>query len=43
MYRLVIVDDEEKIVEGIANLFPWEQIGFSFTFFSRAGFIAGSL
>ncbi len=28
MYRLVIVDDEEKIVEGIANLFPWNQIGF---------------
>ena len=28
MYKLVIVDDEEKIVEGIAQLFPWEQIGF---------------
>lgn len=28
MYRLVILDDEEKIVEGIANLFPWDQIGF---------------
>ncbi len=28
MYRLVILDDEEKIVEGIANLFPWGQIGF---------------
>ena len=25
MYQLVIVDDEDKIVEGIANLFPWEQ------------------
>ncbi|MCI9359455.1 MAG: response regulator [Hungatella sp.] len=37
MYRLVIVDDEEKIVEGIANLFPWEQIGFSVMFFNRAG------
>lgn len=36
MYQLVIVDDEEKIVEGIANLFPWEQIGFSVTFFSKA-------
>lgn len=35
MYQLVIVDDEEKIVEGIANLFPWEQIGFSVTFFSK--------
>ncbi|HHX60270.1 MAG TPA: response regulator [Epulopiscium sp.] len=28
MYRLVIVDDEEKITEGIANLFPWEELGF---------------
>lgn len=36
MYQMVIVDDEEKIVEGIANLFPWEQIGFSVTFFSEA-------
>lgn len=36
MYKLVIVDDEEKIVEGIANLFPWEQIGFSVVFFYNA-------
>ena len=28
MYRLVIVDDEEKITEGIANLFPWGELGF---------------
>lgn len=28
MYTLVIIDDEEKIVEGIAHLFPWEEIGF---------------
>lgn len=35
MYRLVIVDDEEKIVEGIANLFPWEQIGFDVVYFSK--------
>lgn len=28
MYTLVILDDESKIAEGIANLFPWEQIGF---------------
>ncbi len=35
MYRLVIVDDEEKIVEGIANLFPWEQIGFDVAYFSK--------
>ncbi len=29
MYTLIIVDDELKIREGIANLFPWEQSGFS--------------
>ncbi|MDL2301694.1 response regulator [Lachnospiraceae bacterium OttesenSCG-928-D06] len=28
MYKLIIVDDEEKIAEGIASLFPWEQIGY---------------
>lgn len=28
MYQLVIIDDEEKIVEGMANLFPWETLGF---------------
>lgn len=28
MYRLLIVDDEQKIREGIANLFPWNSIGF---------------
>ena len=28
MYQLIIVDDEEKIVDGIANLFPWNEIGF---------------
>ena len=28
MYQLVIVDDERIIAEGIAALFPWEQIGF---------------
>jgi YesN/AraC family two-component response regulator len=28
MYRLVIVDDEEKILEGISELFPWNNIGF---------------
>lgn len=36
MYRLVIVDDEEKIVEGIANLFPWEQLGFEVVYFSKS-------
>lgn len=28
MYRLVIVDDEQKILDGIAELFPWQNIGF---------------
>lgn len=28
MYRLIIIDDEEKIVTGMGNLFPWEKIGF---------------
>ncbi|MGB8455094.1 MAG: response regulator [Anaerocolumna sp.] len=28
MYQLVIVDDEEKILEGISELFPWNNIGF---------------
>ena len=28
MYRLIIIDDEQKILEGLTNLFPWEQIGF---------------
>ena len=35
MYKLVIIDDEEKIVEGIAYLFPWEQIGYEVTCFSE--------
>ncbi len=28
MYRVVIVDDEKTISEGIASLFPWKSIGF---------------
>jgi YesN/AraC family two-component response regulator len=28
MYNLVIVDDEEKILDGISELFPWNNIGF---------------
>jgi len=28
MYKLIIVDDEERILDGIANLFPWSNIGF---------------
>ena len=34
MYQLVIVDDEVTIAEGIANLFPWNQIGFEAKSFS---------
>lgn len=29
MYRLIIVDDEPKIAEGMAQLFPWNNIGFT--------------
>lgn len=29
MYKLIIIDDEEKIVGGMAQLFPWENIGFT--------------
>lgn len=28
MYKLVIVDDEQKILDGLADLFPWKNIGF---------------
>ena len=28
MYRLIIIDDEPKIAEGMAQLFPWNNIGF---------------
>lgn len=28
MYRLVIIDDEEKILDGMSGLFPWNEIGF---------------
>src|SRR4030042_1209017 len=28
MYRLLIVDDEEDIRRGLAELFPWVEIGF---------------
>lgn len=28
MYRLVIIDDEQKIAEGMGSLFPWENVGF---------------
>lgn len=28
MYKLIIVDDEKKILDGIAEIFPWNNIGF---------------
>ena len=28
LYRLIIAEDELKIREGIAYLFPWKQLGF---------------
>jgi two-component system, response regulator YesN len=28
MYKLIIIDDEQKILDGMVNLFPWEKIGF---------------
>ena len=28
VYRLIIIDDEPKIAEGMAQLFPWNNIGF---------------
>lgn len=28
MYKLIIIDDEQGILDGIANLFPWNNIGF---------------
>lgn len=40
MYRLVIVDDEEKITEGIANLFPWAELGFEVVKACSKGFEA---
>ena len=28
MYKLIVIDDEETIADGIARLFPWKSIGF---------------
>lgn len=28
MYKLIIIDDEPKIADGMAQLFPWNNIGF---------------
>jgi len=29
LYSLVIVDDEEDVLEGLRDYFPWESVGFS--------------
>ncbi len=31
MYKLIIVDDEKMILDGIKELFPWNKIGFEVT------------
>lgn len=28
MYSLIVIDDEKKILDGIAEIFPWKNIGF---------------
>ena len=28
MYRLIIADDEKNIREGLAECYPWEELGF---------------
>lgn len=28
MYKIIIVDDEPRILDGIIHLFPWENLGF---------------
>lgn len=37
MYRIVIVDDEPKICEGLVNLFPWNNLGFEVAGFFTNG------
>lgn len=37
MHKIIIVDDEMKIAEGIANLFPWEQMGFEVVAYFQKG------
>ena len=31
MYKLIIIDAEKKILDGVAEIFPWNQIGFEVT------------
>lgn len=37
MYRIIIVDDEPKIGEGLVHLFPWENLGFEVAGFFTDG------
>lgn len=37
MYRIIIVDDEPKIGEGLVHLFPWENLGFEVAAFFTDG------
>ena len=37
MYHLMIVDDEEKIRSGIANYFPWNELGFEVVYLAEDG------
>ena len=37
MYHLMIVDDEEKIRNGIANYFPWNELGFEVVYLAEDG------
>ncbi|WP_105614680.1 response regulator transcription factor [Vallitalea okinawensis] len=31
MYRLIIIDDEEEIRDGLSNYFPWDDMGYEVT------------
>lgn len=37
MYRIIIVDDEPKIGEGLVHLFPWGNLGFEVAGFFTDG------
>ena len=37
MYHLMIVDDEDKIRNGIANYFPWTEVGFEVVYLAEDG------
>lgn len=37
MYKLIIVDDESKIRNGLCNYFPWHEIGFEVIYDAKNG------